>query len=123
MKKLFQLLTVGLITASFTACERKDEVPGGGGVTTPTDETTETTVESSGPPKEGTATLKGAVTLTGTPPTMPPLRMDAKPECAAQHDTTAVAEVVVTGPGGALAVPSVSCDSIDGASATRLSQA
>jgi plastocyanin len=51
------------------------------------------------PPATGTATLRGGVTLTGTPPEMPMTKRDADPFCAR---TPMKEEEVVVGPGGAL---------------------
>jgi hypothetical protein len=59
--------------------------------------------DTGAPAAEGTATIKGKVTLVGEPPEMPELAgMDGKPESAQMHDTPPKAEVVVTGPDGAM---------------------
>src|SRR5882672_8916108 len=50
------------------------------------------------PAPTGTAAIRGAVTLTGTPPEMPLTKRDADPFCAR---TPMKDEEVVVGPGGA----------------------
>lgn len=60
-------------------------------------------VDTRTPAVEGTATIQGKTTLVGDPPEMPELPgVDGKPECAHMHDTPPKAEVIVTGPDGAL---------------------
>ncbi len=114
MKKSIDVLTIALVVASFAAgagCGPKQSAPpssGGGGSTpaasgTPEEDEAPDTGGSLAAPKDGTAAIKGKVTLKGTPPVMPNLLgLDGKPECADQHTTPPKAEVVITGAGGAL---------------------
>ena len=92
MKKLFDVLTIALVVACFVAgagCgPKKAAPPSDGGPTPDADETPDEGGAPAVPPKDGTATVKGKVTLKGTPLVMPNLRgIDGKPECADQHDT------------------------------------
>ena len=54
-----------------------------------------------GPASSG-GTVSGSVTFTGTPPKMKPIDMAKEPSCASQHETPAMTETVVTGPGNTL---------------------
>src|SRR5450432_97971 len=58
------------------------------------------TPEAATPPASGTASIKGVVAVTGTPPEMQLTKRDADPFCAR---TPMKDEEVVAGPGGALA--------------------
>lgn len=49
------------------------------------------------------ATIVGLVKFEGAAPRMPPLQMSADPFCASQHQTAALDEEVIVGPGGELA--------------------
>lgn len=122
MKKLFQILVIGLLTVAFVGCSAKFESQqnsSGGSSTTAVEttkgpekaetssaaktvETPEAPVEMvDGPPPEGTVTVKGKVNLAGTAPPMPPLTgILGKPECATQHATTPTAEAILVDSSG-----------------------
>ena len=101
MKKLVQRLAMVSVAVGVAAvvagCGGEPTTPSGG------EESDAPVVDTRAPAVEGTATIKGKVTLLGDPPEMPELAgMDGKPECADMHDTPLKAEVVLTGPDGAL---------------------
>ena len=105
MKKLIDVLTIALMVGCFIAsagCGPKSPAPPSGGGEDPVvDETPDGAPTA--PAKDGTATVKGKVTLKGTPPVMAILTaMDSKPNCKLQHTTPAKAETVITGAGGTL---------------------
>ena len=105
MKKLSYVLTTALVVGCFVAAVRcsPKKPPRDGGPAPDEIEMPELDGAPSTPPKDGTATVKGKVTLKGTPPVMPNLRgIDGKPLCADQHATPPKAEAIITGPGGAL---------------------
>lgn len=49
------------------------------------------------------STITGTVTYTGKVPTLKPVSMDADPACAAKHKEPVPSDVLVLGPGGAMA--------------------
>jgi len=53
-------------------------------------------------PAPAAGSVSGKVTFTGTPPKMKPIDMAKEPSCASQHETPAMTESVVTGPGNSL---------------------
>lgn len=108
MKKLFDVLTIALVVGCFVASagcgKKKEAAPTDGGTDPVVDDTPEPDGAPVAPPKDGTATIKGKVTLKGTPPVMENLTaMDGKPKCRLQHETPPQAETVITGAGGTLA--------------------
>lgn len=52
--------------------------------------------------QEGDATITGAVTYTGTPPTLPEIDMAADPSCAEMHDEAVQAQTLVLGGDGTM---------------------
>ena len=105
MKKLSYVLTTALVVGCFVAAVRcsPKKPPRDGGPAPDEIEMPELDGAPSTPPKDGTATIKGKVTLKGTPPVMGNVRgIDGKPDCSDQHTTTPKVEAVITGADGAL---------------------
>jgi hypothetical protein len=51
---------------------------------------------------QGSGTIEGKVTYTGTPPKMKPIDMSKEPACAKMYSSPPLSQTVVTGPGNAL---------------------
>lgn len=109
MHKVFQILTVGLVLGALIACgggkdsSNSQSAPAADANSSAGNADTASSAASTvsaGPP---TATLKGTVTLKGTPPVMKPLRqIKGNPDCSKLHTELPVSQQVVLGDGGKL---------------------